>query len=373
MLTSVTTTLACTLFLTLTTLITDLAMAQEHTPHQTNQTTTSPRWLTFAGSKDQAPGHGRRIVLLAGDEEYRSEEAMPLLGRILSHELGFECVVLFSQDDSGEINPENLHNIPGLQLIDDADLLIVFLRFRELPDEDMAHIVDYVHSGKPVMAYRTATHAFSYRKNPESPYANWTYNSQDPSGGFGGHILGETWVAHHGHHGHEATRGVIPVDAKDHPIVRGADDIFGPTDVYAVGSLPKDTTVLVRGAILEGMNPDDQPVADERNDPMMPIAWIRERPMPDGSTQRIFVTTMGTAEDFSSTGLRRLSANAALWCVGQEGEIPPQGVRADSIGPWEPTAFGFSGHRKGNYKPNDFRDGSPWAENSASKPNNGSS
>ncbi len=346
------------------------AMAQENNLNEPIAPTTSPQWLTYSGSKEKAPGNGRRIVLVAGDEEYRSEEAMPLLGRILSQELGFECIVLFSQDENGEVNPGNLTNIPGLHLIDDADLLVLFLRFRELPDEDMAHIVNYVNAGKPLMAYRTATHAFAYRDNPSSRYANWTWNSENPPGGFGGHILGETWVAHHGHHGREATRGVVPPEMKDHPIVRGADDIFGPTDVYSIRELPDDSTVLILGAVLEGMDPSDPPVTDDRNDPMMPLAWTRQRQMPDGSTQRIFVTTMGTAEDFSSPGLRRLSANAALWCTGQEDAIPASGVRANLIGPWQPTPFGFNGHRKGNYQAEDFRNGSPWAENPPSKPEN---
>lgn len=351
-------------------LMTGYAMAQDDHSKPPTEENDEARWLTFPGSKDKAPGNGRRVVLVAGDEEYRSEEAMPLLGRILSQELGFECIVLFSQDQDGEVNPGNLSNIPGLHLIEDADLLVLFLRFRELPDEDMVYIVNHVNAGKPLMAYRTATHAFAYRNNPSSQYANWTWNSEDPPGGFGGHILGETWVAHHGHHGREATRGVVPPEMKDHPIVRGADDIFGPTDVYAIRELPDDSTVLVRGAVLEGMDPSDRPVTDDRNDPMMPLAWTRQRQMPDGSTQRIFVTTMGTAEDFSSPGLRRLSANAALWCTGQEEAIPAKGVKANLIGPWEPTPFGFDGHRKGNYTAEDFRNGSPWAENPPSKPDN---
>lgn len=315
------------------------------------------RWLVYEGDASKAPGHGRRIVLVSGDEEYRSEEALPMLGRMLAHH-GFEAVVLFSQDpESGEIDPENLEHIPGLHLVDDADVLVLQLRFRELPDADMKHIVDFVESGKPVVGIRTSTHAFFYRERPESPYAYWTWNASEPAGGFGGHVLGETWVAHHGHHGSEATRGV---PEGTHVTLNGVKDVFGPTDVYAIRDLPPDSIVVLRGAILEGMNPDDAIRDDDRNKPMHPVAWLRERPMPDGSTQRVFVTTMGTAQDFSSRDLRRLMLQAMLWQMDDEEAIPANGLDAPLIGEWEPTPFGFGNHRRG-YTPSDVRDGSPWA------------
>src|SRR3954470_11944320 len=105
-------------------------------------------WLVFEGG--EGPGKGKHVVLLSGDEEYRSEETVPQLGRILSKRHGFKCTVLFAIDKkTGEINP-NVSNIPGLEALGSADLMIVFLRFRPLPDEQMKHIVDYVEAGKPV-------------------------------------------------------------------------------------------------------------------------------------------------------------------------------------------------------------------------------
>ncbi|MCH2153221.1 MAG: ThuA domain-containing protein [Phycisphaerales bacterium] len=325
------------------------------------------RWLTYPGDKAVAPGHGRRIVFVAGDEEYRSEEVMPMLARMMNQH-GFECIVLFSQnDETGEVDPETLDHIPGLHLVDEADALVMFLRFRELPDDQMAHIVRHVESGKPVAGFRTSTHAFFYRENPESPHASWTWNSQKPSGGFGGAILGETWVNHHGHHGGQATRGVIePANAK-HPVLHGVEDVFGPTDVYGIRSLPDDSVILLRGAVLDGMDADDEPVAGKQNDPMMPLAWLRERQMPDGSTQRIFATTMGTADDWSSEDLRRLFANATLWQLLNEDDIPEKGLDAPLVGPWEPTPFGFGTHR-GGYQPADYRKGSPWAKAEETSP-----
>jgi type 1 glutamine amidotransferase len=316
------------------------------------------RWLHYPGDANTSPGLGRRVVFLAGDEEYRSEESMPMLARMFAQH-GFETVVLFSQDpETGEIDPENSSNIPGMHLIDDADLVVVNLRFRELPDKDMKHLVDHVEAGKPVSGLRTATHAFYYRENPDSAHADWTFNSTDPKGGFGGHILGETWVAHHGHHGSEATRGVIEPENADHPVLHGVKDVFGPTDVYTIRELPDDSTILLRGGILEGMDADDAFVKDDRNDPMHPVAWLRERRLPDGGTQRIFCTTMGTSQDFSSRDLRRLVLQASLWQLENERMIPGDGVDAPLVGHWAPTRFGFGTHRTG-LTPAMVRDGHP--------------
>ena len=154
-------------------------------------------WVTYEGK--EGPGAGKHIVLVTGDEEYRSEEAMPMLAKILAARHGFKCTVLFAIDpNDGTINPTVLNNIPGLEKLRDADMMIVFTRFRELPDEQMKHIIDFTNSGKPILGLRTATHAFNYKDNRNSPYAKYSFNSADPPGGWGRQVLGETWVNHHG-------------------------------------------------------------------------------------------------------------------------------------------------------------------------------
>ncbi len=91
------------------------------------------------------PGKGKHVVLVSGDEEYRSEQALPQLARILSYRHGFDCTVLFSIDPrDGAIDPNQGDNIPGLEALDSADLMILFTRFRDLPDTQMKHIVDYL-------------------------------------------------------------------------------------------------------------------------------------------------------------------------------------------------------------------------------------
>ncbi|NOX54243.1 MAG: ThuA domain-containing protein [Planctomycetes bacterium] len=324
-------------------------------------------WVVYSGFA--GPGNGKHIVLISGDEEYRSEEALPQLGKILAKHHGFKCTVLFAIDPkTGLIAPNILDNIPGLETLDSADLMIIFTRFRRLPDEQMEHIDRYLKSGRPVIGMRTATHAFRFpAKSKWAHYSNgYKGEKKEWTDGFGRLVLGEKWIAHHGHHGHEATRGLIAPDAKGHPIVRGIKDgdIFGPTDVYAVRlPLPGDSKPIILGQVLAGMNPDDPPAPPsknrktgrvvDKNDPMMPVAWTKTYQIPGGRRGRVFTTTMGAAVDLKSAGLRRLIVNAVYWCLGMEDQIPPSGCKADAVGTFEPTFYGYNKYRRG-MKPSDF-------------------
>src|SRR5438270_76461 len=115
-----------------------------------------PLWVTYPGG--DGAGKGKHVVLVSGDEEYRSEEALPQLGKILAQRHGFKCTVLFAVDPKdGAINP-GTSNIPGLEILKAADVMIMFVRFRDLPDEQTKHIIDFVEAGKPIIGLRTATH-----------------------------------------------------------------------------------------------------------------------------------------------------------------------------------------------------------------------
>jgi type 1 glutamine amidotransferase len=303
-------------------------------------------WVVYDGFA--GPGKGKHIVLVSGDEEYRSEEALPQLAKILASRHGFKCTVLFAIDPrDGTINPIIRDNIPGLEALDTADLMIIFTRFRDLPDEQMKHIVDYVDSGRPIIGMRTATHAFDFKDN--KTYAKYTWNSKEWRGGFGRQVLGETWVDHHGQHGKQSTRGLIASGAETHPILRGlkSGDIWCPTDVYAVNlPLPGDSKPLVLGQVLQGMKPGDEPVAGKQNEPMMPVAWMKSYTGASGKTARVFATTMGASQDLESEGLRRLLVNAAYWSMGMEDKIPEK-TQVDLVGEYKPLPFKFDGAAKG--------------------------
>jgi len=113
-------------------------------------------WCQYTGT--EGPGVGRHIVLLSGDEEYRSEETMPMLGQLLAKRFGFKCTVLFAIDpDSGEINPDNQNNIPGIEMLDNADLVILGLRYRQLPDDHTARQLTRLHTTETVRALTRST------------------------------------------------------------------------------------------------------------------------------------------------------------------------------------------------------------------------
>ncbi len=306
-------------------------------------------WAVYDGC--DGPGKEKHIVLVSGDEEYRSEEALPQLGKILAGHHGFKCTVLFAIDpQTGLIDPNNRSNIPGLEALGTADLMIIATRFRDLPDEQMKHVVDYVESGRPIIGMRTATHAFNIEAG--KTYARYSFRSKEWDGGFGRQILGETWISHHGRHGRQSTRGVIAEGMEDHPVVRGCEDIWGPTDVYTVRlPLPEGCQPLVMGQVLDGMEPGAKPVEGEKNNPMMPVAWITTYKGTGSQTGRVFTTTMGASNDLASDGLRRLLVNAAYWCVGMENQIAAR-ARVDLVGEYDPSPFGFKGFKKG-VKPSD--------------------
>jgi hypothetical protein len=313
--------------------------------------------VVYEGS--EGPGKGKHVVLVSGDEEYRSEEALPQLGKILSERHGFKCTVLFAIDPAdGTIHP-NISHIPGLEALETADLMVLFTRFRDLPDEQMRHIVAYLDAGKPVVGIRTATHAFNIK--PGKTYAKYSYNASDPdySQGFGRQVLGETWINHHGKHGWQSTRGIVVKGQESHPVLRGIQDgdIWGPTDVYGVRlPLPGDSQPLVLGQVLSGMSPDDPPAGpstDEKstlvvhpNEPMMPIAWTKTYAGREAIRGRVFCSTIGAANDLLSEGTRRLLVNACYWAVGLDDQIPEKSdVRL--VGKYEPSNFKFNGFQRG--------------------------
>ena len=302
-------------------------------------------WVVYKGA--EGPGKGKKVVLISGDEEYRSEEALPQLAKILAKRHGFTCTVLFAIGTDGAIDPNKNDNIPGLDALRTADLMIIATRFRNLPDDQMKEVVDYAESGRPIIGMRTATHAFNL--DPKSKYAGYSWNSKDPEGGFGRKILGETWISHHGDHGKQSTRGIVAEGAKDSPIVKGLKDgdIWGPTDVYGVRlPLPGDSQPIILGQVVSDMTPEGKPLEGKKNDPMMPVAWTRTYKGEDGKTARIFATTMGAATDLSSEGVRRLLVNATYWTLGLEDKITAK-ADVELVGDYKPTKFGFNGAVKG--------------------------
>jgi type 1 glutamine amidotransferase len=303
-------------------------------------------WVTLTPPKDaKGVGVGKHVVLVSGDEEYRSEEMMPAMAKILTTHHGFKTTTLFAIDPKdGKVHP-NKSNIPGLEALKDADLLVIFTRFRNLPDEQMKHIAEYVESGKPVVGFRTATHAFTTGGEKYGKY-HWQSKVKGYEQGFGKQVLGETWVSHHGNHNQMGTRGVVATGQEKNPILKGIEpgSIFGTTDVYGVNLPLKDCTPVVMGQCTETLKPDSKAVTDKPdakkkfNDPMMPVAWTKTYTGESKKAARVFTSTMGCAEDFAYEGTRRLFVNGCLWAMGLEEKIPDKS-NVDLVGEYKPTHF----------------------------------
>ncbi len=325
--------------------------------------------LTYEGG--EGPGKGKHVVLISGDEEYRSEEVLPELAQILSTHHGFKTTVLFAiNPDGGHIDPTCTTNIPGTDALATADLMVIFTRFRDLPDAQMQPIDDYLRAGKPVIGLRTATHAF--KPAAGSKWMHYGDGFPDPSSpwkdGFGRAILGEKWISHHGEHKVESTRGRIAPGAQNSPILRGIADgaAWGSTDVYGVRlPLPGNSSPLLLGEVVKRageMSPSDlhygmretdtEPVEGKKNDPMMPIAWTKTYQIPDGKEGIVFTSTLCAASDFTDLEVRKLLVNAAFHLTGLD--VPAEGCKADIVGGFIPTKYEFrtSGYWKDrNLKP----------------------
>jgi hypothetical protein len=303
--------------------------------------------LKFKGG--DGAGKGKHVVLLAGDEEYRSEEAMPLMARILAEKHGFDATVLFSADEDGTINPDKGDSLMGADALDSADALVMLLRFRKYDYATMKKFKAAMDRGVPLVALRTSTHIFNFPA--DSKWAEWSWNHG--TGGFGRAVLGETWISHWGEHKKEATRGVVEEGQEKNPLLNGVTGTFGDTDVYEAAP-PEDATVLLRGIVLKGMGPGDEPADYEKktkggkmqkvNEPAMPVAWSREVKNDAGTTNKVVTTTMGSATDLTNEGLRRLVVNGVYWGLGIE--VP---AKADVSIPesFVPTNYGFKGFKKG--------------------------
>ncbi len=295
--------------------------------------------LVYEGTA--GPGKGKHIVFLAGDHEYRSEETLPALARLLAKHQGFKCTVLFNIDkESGEIVAGN-SNMPGMATLDSADLVVVFLRFQQFPQEDMKHFDDYLNRGGPVIGLRTATHGFKIGK--EDPFVKYSYDSKVAGYelGFGHQVLGQTWVGHYGTNHAQSTRISIVEDKKSHPILRGVKDIWVQAGGY-VGK-PTDGDILTTAQPLNGMTPTSPADASK---PPMPSEWTRTYKSTSGKVGRVFTSLYGTPEDITNEGYRRLLVNGCFWALGLEEAIKPD-LNIAFVGAGKPNTFGGGGYARG--------------------------
>ncbi len=299
---------------------------------------------------DKGPGLGKKIVFIASDHEYRSEESLPALARILAKRFGFTCTVFWGLDDKGDILPGS-SNLHGLQALDDADLMVIFTRFANFSSDEMEHVNRYLLRGGPVMGFRTATHAFNIKNNPDWAHYDWAYKGPKAewANGFGKLVLGETWVSHYGTNHKQSTMLVMDSAQKANPIMRGVNNVWVQSGEYTAYPEKMGATVLFRGKVLNGMTADAAP---DETKPPLPAVWVRNYQLPGGESGRAFATTHGASVDLLNPGFRRLVINAAFWLMKMDASIKPKSD-ISFVGPFVPTTFNFDGYKTG-VKPSDL-------------------
>jgi uncharacterized protein len=269
-----------------------------------------------AAGRAEAQSRAPHVVFVTGDDEYRSEITMPMIAAILEKRHGMRTSVARAVP-----RPQTKDNIAGLEALETADLMVMYTRFRALPDDQLRRILAFTGSGKPLIGFRTTTHAFLYPEG--SPH-------RELNDGFGRDVFGQKWITHHGHRStthvtlHEANRG--------HAILRGVTPFHSRSWLYHVAPLHGDNTVLLQGTS-EG---SDKVGREAEFPPTQPVAWTRTH-----KGARVFFTTLGHPDDFTHESMRRLTLNAVLWALGRD--VPAGGADAAVVGTYEaPEPFDLS-------------------------------
>ena len=254
--------------------------------------------VCLAAQAPPAPARGPHVVFVTGDDEYRSEISMPMIAAILEERHGLRTTVAYARP-----TPQTKDHIDGLEALETADLMVMFARYRALPDAELNRILAYVKSGKPIVGFRTSTHAFNYPAG--SPHA-------DLNDGFSLDVFGQKWITHHGHR--STTTVALRSEAGSHPILRGVTPFAARSWLYHVMPLNGPATLLLDGT---SVNSDKTARADQFP-PVQPVAWTREH-----NGGRVFFTTLGHPGDFEEPSMRRLTVNGILWALGRD--VPAAG------------------------------------------------
>ena len=239
-------------------------------------------------------------VFVIGTPHYNPGQSMPKLAKEMEA-FGFDTTVV-----SAPGNPErNKMGIPGLEKLNSADVAIFYLRFLTLPKDQLKHVTDYLESGKPVVGFRTSTHAFAYPKS--SPEAKW-------NDGFGREALGSKYYIHL----QGQTEVSIAKSAAKHPILNGFDT---SKPVTASGTLylvqpPKDATILLNGtghSRKVGKATNAFGTHNLQKTMTEEVAWVWENKWGG----RVFYTSIGHIGSFSDPNFVRLFVNGIHWAAGK--------------------------------------------------------
>lgn len=236
----------------------------------------------------------KHAVFLIYEHEYETKRTVPgFAEKELAQKLGWKCTYLFGDGE---------HNIPGMKVLQDADLLFISVRRQALPPDQLNEIKAYITAGKPVVGIRTASHAFTLRKNTPSVGAQWTKFDED--------VLGGNYHGHYNNKGPKSPRTYIwsTEEASEHPIMKGVSIKKRVTTswLYQVMPLADSATPVLWGQF-------------EDNE-AEPVAWTNT----NRYNGRVFYTSLGHPDDFKDEDFQRMLSNAVLWAVNEQSKTEQQ-------------------------------------------------
>ncbi|HEV7279073.1 MAG TPA: ThuA domain-containing protein [Pirellulaceae bacterium] len=205
------------------------------------------------------------IHVIAACKEYEAETSLKKWAKDYVNQR--DVRVTFSVGQDGD------EDLPNLDEVAKADLLVLFARRLKLKPEPLAKIAARWEAGKPILGLRTASHAFDNETNAL----------------LDGQVFGGAYQNH---------LGDLPVEvtsrepAKNSPLLEGFRP-FKSSKLYKQGELSDTATVLLDG---------------RTGDETYPVAWTHEY-----RGGRMLYTSLGVQSDFEDPNFLRLLDIAVRW------------------------------------------------------------
>ena len=227
----------------------------------------------FRFEEDDRP----HVAILVSDDHYVADKTLPEFAQTLRERYGCHVTVMHGQGTS---------NIPATDELEKADCLVLYIRRLALPKEQLDAVRRYIKAGKPLVALRTACHAFDVRGKALSGQAEWP--EFDPE------VLGGNY---HGHGPNPLGSDISIVPGKaGHPILAGIKPLkwHSTGSLYNVSPIKSDCDLLMTGS-----------AGDETE----PITWTRT------NRGRMVFSALGHADDFDQPQFRQLLVNMLFWAM----------------------------------------------------------
>jgi hypothetical protein len=263
------------------------------------------------------PARKPHVVFIVGTEHYSPQRSMPPLAKEVER-LGLRTTVLLPQGDPEE--NKNGIGLPGLEVLEQADAAVFFLRFLALPDDQFAHLERFLKSGKPLVGLRTSTHAFRYKEG--HPRFRWNED-------FGRQVLGTSYLCHM----KEATECRRLSRSRCHQILTGVGNspFVSPGQLYITDLAPGCEPLLIG----TGSSPQDFLLRDRFRTRLIGktqsdiVAWTWQNTY----GARVFATTLGHPGDFAVPQIMRMVVNGIHWAAGVEIPAATTEIRTFQVSP----------------------------------------